>query len=189
MSSVVTPAQVTIEEFLALPDDGVERDLIYGQVREYGMTKRNRRHSKIEAHIVGYLHAWVQKNEPPRGAVHSGEVGCILSRDPSIVVGIDAAYFAAESAQEMTDETSMIIGPPVLAVEVLSPYDTIRDLDEKVTIYLKYGVALVWIVNPDFQTVTVFRPDAAPVLFNATQQLTAEPHLPGFSVPVAALFE
>jgi hypothetical protein len=32
------------------------------------------------------------------------------------------------------------------------------------------------------------RHDAEPVLFNATQELSAEPHLSGFRVPAARLF-
>jgi hypothetical protein len=44
---------------------------------------------------------------------------------------------------------------------------------------------LVWIVDPTFRTVTVYRRDAEPKLFNATEALSAEPHLPGFKVAVA----
>ena len=39
---------MTADEFLALPDDGVERWLIHGEVREFGMTIRNRWHSNAE---------------------------------------------------------------------------------------------------------------------------------------------
>jgi hypothetical protein len=37
--------------------------------------------------------------------------------------------------------------------------------------------------------VMVHRPDAEPELFNIRQELSGEPHLPGFRVPVARLFE
>jgi Uma2 family endonuclease len=50
-------------------------------------------------------------------------------------------------------------------------------------------VALVWIIDPVLRTVTVCRPDAEPALFNVNQELTAEPHLPGFRVAVAEIFE
>src|SRR5688572_30356502 len=52
MSTATAPKLMTVEEFLALPEDGVERWLIRGQLRESrpeqegeGMTKRNRIHS------------------------------------------------------------------------------------------------------------------------------------------------
>src|SRR4051812_183807 len=44
--------KMTVEEFLALPDDGVHRELIHGRVRELGMTTRNRFHSQIEANLT-----------------------------------------------------------------------------------------------------------------------------------------
>ena len=63
-----------------------------------------------------------------------------------------------------------------------------QEIDEKIELYLETGVALIWIINPRFKTVTVYRPDAPPVQFNETQELTTEPHLLGFRVPVASLF-
>ena len=51
------------------------------------------------------------------------------------------------------------------------------------------GVKLVWIVDPHFQTVTVHRPDSKPDFFTNDDDLTAEPHLPGFQVAVRQFFE
>ena len=53
---------------------------------------------------------------------------------------------------------------------------------------MKAGVALVWLIDPHDQTVPVYRPNEPPVLFIITQELTGEPHLPGFRVPVAKIF-
>jgi Uma2 family endonuclease len=50
-------------------------------------------------------------------------------------------------------------------------------------------VKLVWVVDPDFDTGFVYRPDAEPVSFNRQQELTCDPQLPGFRVRVAELFE
>jgi Uma2 family endonuclease len=80
-------------------------------------------------------------------------------------------------------------GSPVLAVEILSPSDIQQDIDEKVDAYLAAGVKLVWIIDPHKQTVLVLRPDAPPRLFNVTETIDAEPHLPGFSAAVAEIFE
>ena len=80
-------------------------------------------------------------------------------------------------------------GPPVLAVEILSPRDSQGEITEKVRIYLAMGVALVWVVDPNFRTVLVHRPEAEPELFNRTQELSGEPHLPGFRILVARIFE
>jgi Uma2 family endonuclease len=45
------------------------------------------------------------------------------------------------------------------------------------------------VIDPCFRTITVYRADAKPQLFNDSQELSAEPHLPGFRVPVAEVFQ
>jgi Uma2 family endonuclease len=186
--SAVAPSPVmTLEQMLALPDDGMERELIRGQLRERPMTMRNRRHSRIEARMAKVLDNWLDTQPEPRGEVVSGEAGFRLSADPDSGVGIDVAYVSAEVVAA-TPEAAFFEGPPVLAVEILSPSDRQEEIDDKVALYLETGVLLVWVVNPRFRTVCVYRPGAAPELFNETHELTAEPHLPGFRVAVAKLF-
>lgn len=152
------------------------------------MTRRSRLHARTEANVTHIVKSWLDRQSPPRGEVLSGEAGCILRRDPDTTVGIDVAYISPEMAARQSDETTLIDGPPVLAVEILSPSDKQSDIDEKVEEYLAARVALVWVVNPRFRTVTVFRNDAEPELFNVRQELSADPHLPGFRVPVRELF-
>jgi len=86
------------------------------------------------------------------------------------------------------ESTFEIEGAPVLAVEILSASDKNEDIQDKVAEYLDCGVLLVWVVDPKFRTVTVYRPDAEPVLFNRTQAITAEPHLPGLKIDVDSMF-
>jgi Uma2 family endonuclease len=181
---------MTTEEFLALPDDGIERDLIDGIVREWGprMTRRNRDHSRLEANISCLLVSWLRTQPEPRGAVHAGEAGCRLLRDPDVTVGIDVVYVSPELAAREPEETDLIDGVPTLAVEILSPSNTQEEIDDKVDAYRRASVPIVWLVNPRRRTVEVLRPDAEPQLFNVNQELTAEPHLPGFRVRVADIF-
>jgi Uma2 family endonuclease len=68
------------------------------------------------------------------------------------------------------------------------PNDHAATINEKVDACLAAGVAVVWVIDPHNQTVTVCRPGAAPALFNIKQELTAEPHLSGFRVSVATVF-
>jgi Uma2 family endonuclease len=187
MSTVVSPPLITTEEMLALPENGVDRELIRGRLREKPMTRRNRQHSRSESRIVTILEIWNETRPEPRGEVVSGEAGFRLRRDPDSTVGIDVAYVSAEVAAREPD-AAYFEGPPVLAVEILSPSDTQEDIDEKVELYLETGVAIVWVVNPRFRTVTVYRPGADPAMFSGSQELTAEPHLPGFRVTVDRLF-
>lgn len=190
MSASVVSTTMSVEEFLELPDDPrVERELIRGELREKPMTIRNRWHCRNAARIAHFLMAWLLRQPLPRGDVFVGEVGCILRRNPDTAVGIDVAYVSAETAAYESENTTLIDGPPILAAEILSPSDKHEEVIEKVDEYLAAGVKLVWVLDPHFRTVVVYRADAEPELFNIREELTAEPHLPGFRCPVAAIFE
>ncbi len=88
-----------------------------------------------------------------------------------------------------TKKASFIEGPPILAVEVLSPFDKHKDIVEKTEEYLLCGVKIVWIVDPYAETVTVHRPNQEPVMFTRSQQLVGGPELPGFKCQVGEIFE
>ncbi len=190
MEAATLPASrpITAGEFLAIPEDGISRELILGEVRERGMTLRNHIHSFIEAKIVHLLMTWLAPRPKPRGRVSSGEVGFRLRRDPDVLVGIDVAYASAELVAGTDRATPFYDGPPLLAVEILSPSDKHEDIVEKIRLYLDAGV-IVWEVDPDFRIVRVHRPGQLTGSFNASQELSADPYLPGFRVPVAAFFE
>lgn len=181
---------MTAEEFLALPtDDGIDRELIRGQLRERPMTYRNRWHGRVEARTAALLIIWLDNNPPAKGVVYSGEIGTILRHDPDTIVGIDVALFPPAVVERQTEVTTLIDGIPLLAVEILSPSDRNDEVREKVQDYLAAGVRLVWVIDPYFQTVQVHRPDAKPESFNTDQVLTGGPDLPGLQIPVARLFE
>ena len=82
----------------------------------------------------------------------------------------------------------MIVGPPTLAVEILSPSNTIAIIHKKIDTYLSHGVAVVWLIDTHFRTVTVHRPGRPSVMLNSTEELDGAPELPGFRVPVAMVF-
>jgi Uma2 family endonuclease len=182
-----TPVMTT-EELLALPTNGVERWLIRGQLREKPMTVRNRWHSRIMIRVGYLLESWLERQPEPRGSVLGGEAGVRLRRNPDTTVGVDVVYISAEVAARTSGETSLIEGVPVLVVEILSPNDTQEEIEEKIDDYLQAGVALVWVINPYRRTVLICRPGAEPELVNVRQELSAEPQLPGFRVPVAQIF-
>ena len=188
MTVEAPPELLTTEQLLALPDDGRERWLIAGELREGEVTRRNHGHSRIGSNICGPLWVWVRSQPEPRGEVLVGEAGVRLRRNPDTTVGIDVAYISPETAAANPDDEGLVDGVPTLVVEILSPSDKHEEITEKVETYLDSGVKLVWVVDPAFRTITVYRADAEPQLFNVTQTIDAEPHLPGFRVAVAEVF-
>ncbi len=79
--------------------------------------------------------------------------------------------------------------PPDLAVEVFAPDETAREYREKVEEYFGWGVALVWLVDPESRTVTVCRSPVDRVVLTAEDELTGGDVVPGFTCRVSELFE
>jgi len=188
MSIAALPRLMTTEELLALPDDGVRRELIRGELRENPVSYRNPQHARTVASTTRHLGNWNDLLPQPRGDVLTGDVGFRIRRNPDTTVGIDVAYVSAELAAGIPENARLIDGVPILAVEVLSPSNQWETVTDKIRDYLECGVLLVWVLDPVFRTVMVYRPAAEPALFNATAELTAEPQLPGFRVAVTRLF-
>src|SRR5438105_2067804 len=120
MSTALSPPEkklMTAEEFLAIPEDGISRELINGEVREYGMTLRNHMHGEVVINVGYLLKAWNAEQPRPRGMVSGGDTGFRLRRDPDLLVGPDVAYAAAELVARTPRVPTFYDGPPLLAVE------------------------------------------------------------------------
>jgi len=81
--------------------------------------------------------------------------------------------------------------PPLLAVEALSPSNTRRELEERLSDYRSIGIPECWLADFPNRTVTVLRltPEAAAAVatYGLGDALESEV-LPGFSLPVADIF-
>jgi Uma2 family endonuclease len=142
-------------------------------------------HGVVAINAGGLLRAYtIARN---KGYVTGNDAGVILERDPDTVRGPDVAlYEDAESFEELHPKYGEF--PPRLAVEVLSPSDRADRVQRKITDYLRNGVELVWVVDPETRTVTVYRPDNGPRLFQEAEELTGEDVLPGFRCRVSDFF-
>src|SRR5262245_36197943 len=142
MSETTAAKLMTSEEFFALPDEeGVERRLIRGELWERregepNLTKRNPFHSGATAALARLIGNWSGALPQPRGQVFDGEAYFRLRPDPETNVGIDVAYASPEQVAKLTPRDRFIDGPPILAVEVLSPNDKHEDTIAAITEYL-----------------------------------------------------
>lgn len=78
---------------------------------------------------------------------------------------------------------------PDLAVEVSSPNDLFRDVVAKVREYFQLGVRQVWVVVPSEKQVYVYDSPSQLHVLKETDELDGGTLLPGFRLPVAALFQ
>jgi Uma2 family endonuclease len=122
------------------------------------------------------------------GVVCGAETGFVLARDPDTVLAPDLAVVRQERLPQSGRPTTFWNGAPDLAVEVLSPSDTIFAVEEKVAAWLAAGTSLVWVVNPRSRAVTVHRPGRPPRTLLESETLDGEDVVPGFRLPVAEIF-
>jgi Uma2 family endonuclease len=67
---------------------------------------------------------------------------------PDGVKAIDVAWLAPERDQEADTETCLTRAPEV-CVEILSPSNTAREIDEKIALYFEADASEVWICERD----------------------------------------
>lgn len=121
------------------------------------------------------------------GYITTNDAGVILERDPDTVRGPDVAIFDdATTFAELHPAYGEV--PPILAVEVITTDTKVKLLDAKIDDYLDNGVKIVWVVDPDSETVRVYRPDMRAVTFKSEQDLEGGDVLPGFRCKVADFF-
>jgi Uma2 family endonuclease len=178
---MVATRLVTVDEFAAMPLDGLW-ELVDGEMIE--VSPNAGRSGWIGGRFVTHLTEHVR---PDRlGWVFPADTGFVLFDDRATVRSPDAAFVRLDRLPELPD--AFVPVAPDLAVEVLSPSDRMADAMSKVAMYLQAGVCLVWLVDPDARTITVFRPDAAMNMLSAGDTLDGGDVLPGFAVPVVDFF-
>ena len=192
MTATDTPPKLwTSDDLFALrPSKKVDRWLFRGELRESKVTKRSPSHSATVVNCSAVLLQWVRAQTQPVGRVYGGEAYFRIRQNPETNVGIDVALSTHVQKAQTKKKASFVDGAPLLAVEVLSPYDKVKDIDDAIEEYLDCGVAEVWIVDPYDETLTLYRKDQEPVFYTKSDTFTGDPAvLPGLTFPIAELFQ
>ncbi len=166
---------MTLEEYVALPDDDRYRDeLSRGRlVREPGPGQE---HGRVQARLVEVLGAYVR--EQRLGYVVS-ESSFVLERHPDTVRGPDVA-FVARARYGVAPPKGYAEFPPDLAVEVLSPSDRPARIAEKVAQYFAAGTRIVWLIDPADRTALVYASATDVRVLRAGEVLDGDDVVPGF---------
>ena len=170
-------------DFVHLPEnENKSFELDRGEVIE--MPSPTKPHCLVTANATGLL--WVYSFAKRTCYVVSNDAGVILQRDPDIVRGPDVAvYNDARSRAELHPKYGEVA--PLLAVEVLSPSDRMGKVTQKVREYLQAGTRIVWVVDPEADSVQIYRPGELPAVAWMADELSGYDVLPGFTCKVADL--
>lgn len=159
-------------------------EIIAGELIE--VSPASGEHSRIWGAIYARLWNFVVPHH--RGYVYGADTGFILAEEPLLLRVPDVGVIRSERLPADFDDKGYLRQAPDLVVEVLSPSDRSVAVLTKVRTWLEYGAALVWLVDPEGETVTVFGPDSSPRAMTIDQTLDGGPVLPGFTLPVRDIF-
>jgi Uma2 family endonuclease len=188
MSQVTDPPRTALEidprPFLSHPDALYE--VVDGQVVELAEmgTYAAIVATYLAADLVNYL-------RDRRIGWACTEGSFILDRDRDLRRRPDVAFVSHDRwpADCRVSRRGDLAVVPDLVVEVLSPNDAHDDVSAKTAEYFQYGVRQVWLVESLRSRVWVFTtPDTVRILTEA-DTLDGGDLLPGFSIPVARLFD
>lgn len=184
MHAVATERLYTPEDLLTMPD-GDRYELIDGRLVEHDMSFWSCFvASNINRLVANHCHE--HKSGWPVG---EGATYQCFPDAPNMVRKADVSFIRLSrlSLAQATSKGHCPIAPD-LATEVVSPNDGAYEVDEKVQLWLSAGVELVWVVNPQQQTVEIHRRNGPGTILRGADVITGENVLPGFSCPIAAFF-
>ena len=176
--------KLSMDEFLALPDDpaGSRMELSEGELEMFPPPRR--RHTLTMARLFRALDALVA--DRGLGEVAPSEAGYVL--DGQTFRCPDVSFIRAERLASANLD-GWVEGAPDLAVEVISPSETVKEMSEKRQQFLKAGSHEVWLIFPENRTAEIYTHDGRYRALKADDVLECPALLPGFVLRLGDLFD
>lgn len=185
--ATVETKHLTAEEFWEWANRPENQDKPYeldrGEVVE--VTRPAEFHGVLCAWIAHLL--WGYALRHGRGCVCSNDTGLLVERDPDTLRGPDVMFLdELLGLEQLSRKFTQRI--PKLVIEVMSPNDRMTKLNRRIGQYLERGVDLVWLVDADVRSLTVYRRDRYPRVLDDSEEVTGEEVLPDLRFRVSELF-
>jgi len=178
-------ALLTAEEYRRLPDNGQPTELVRGRIVPMNMPAP--RHGYCCGKAMRLLGNFVDERD--LGRVVSNDAAVVTERHPDTVRGADIAFYSYARLPKGPFPEGYLQVVPELIIEVRSPGDRWSEILAKVSEYLRAGVLVVGVLDPQSRTMTVYRADEAPRVLTATDEFTLPALLGDFRVTVESLLD
>ena len=123
------------------------------------------------------------------GRLMASDTGIRLERDPDTVREPDLAFISADKLPLNVRNPGYSDTVPDLVVEIVSPEDRPSAVNDKALMWRRYGVRLVWVVDPDTRTIEVHRESGVMITLTEDDTLDGDVVLPGFRCAVSMVFD
>lgn len=182
---MVLTTWMTAEDLAVLPEDGYQYELVRGELRR--MTPPKPEHGEVTGNAA--LPLLIYAKQSKLVTVFVNDTGFWLEQNPDTVRGPDIAVVMNRLLPPKPRQSYLTVAP-TLAVEVRSPSDRLRDIEEKIADYRRAGVQLIWYFFPETQTVWVDGANRMRVTLSVNDVLDASDVLPGIAlIPIAEIFQ
>lgn len=186
MKPAAPGVKLTYEDFLLFPDDGKRHELIDGE--HYVTASPNQKHQIIVMNLSAMIWNYLQQH--PIGRVFGSPLDVVFSDFD--VVEPDVQFISRARQEILTKQN--VRGAPDLVVEVGSPSTRKRDETIKRRLYERFAVSEYWVIDPELDTIEVYR--RVGERYMRTAELSLEngdvlttPLLPGAEFPLSKIFE
>ena len=174
--------QLTLEEFLALPDGDIYYEFVDGQAIPKVSPKYF--HSTLQLALCSLIRNWCKS----KGRVVP-EWAILLKRQGKDWAPLpDVTYISYERLPNSWRKNEACPAIPELVIEIISPDQTRKELEDKAQDYLTAGVSRVWVVDPDKIDIRVFFDDGINQVYTDNTPII-NALLPGLELITQQIFE
>ena len=178
----VVRRRMSLDEFLALPEAEPALEYAGGVVTQ--KVAPQAQHVRLQLNFAMCVNAFAEPRKlasafPELRTTYAG-----LSRVPDVAIYLWGRIPRLPSGRI----SNRLSEPPDVAVEIVSPGQSVTDQVSKCIWYVKNGVRIALIVDPDRDVVLRFRPDALPDVLSGDDRIDLDEVLPGFELTVDQLF-
>ena len=146
---------LTADDLLRLYGKGVRGELIRGVLHE--TMPAGGEHGDVAGALIAEIRPYVRPRR--MGRVGGTDAGVRLERNPDTVREPDVYYISAETLPLDVKARGYFEVVPDMVAEVLSPNDTLTEFNEKIEMWLTFGVHMVLAVYPETLTIGIHRPN------------------------------
>ena len=185
MATVAQTKLLTAEDFMAADLGEGNFELVRGEIVE--LPPAMPKHGVVCANVAGSQ--WDYGRRSGYGYALSNDSAVVTERDPDTVRGPDVCFYSHARLPRAEVAKGLPPVPPDLAVEVLSEWNTDREMSRKRREYFDAGVRLVWMIDPTERTVHAYTATDHFTTHGVGDILDGGEVLPGFRLPIREWFE
>jgi Uma2 family endonuclease len=178
----VVPKQLTLEQFLTLPEE--EPPLEFEDGRAIPKVSPQGQHSLLVYRLAERIN---RVAEPAKLALALPDLRVTFGgRSP--VLDIAVYVWDRISRSESGRVADDFVRPPDIGIEIVSPDQSVTSVVRRCVWYVENGVRVALLVDPEDESVLVFRPNRLPLVVRGVDRIDLDDLLPGLALTPDELF-